>query len=114
MSLFLLIWAISCLGFVCLAATMSKHQKQIFQRVLSTQQEKWTAVLGWMLLLLALLLCLSTGAISNMVSYCLGSLSFAAVAVTLSLSYYSHRLKTLVLAWTLIIVCTALWRLFSA
>ncbi len=38
MMFFLLIWALSSLGFFALACSMSKHQKQFYSKELCTRQ----------------------------------------------------------------------------
>lgn len=95
MMFFLLILSITSLGFFALAASMSKHQKQIFGQVLDASKTRIATILGWVLLLIALILCLFAGAISNMISYWLGSLSFSALLVGLSLSYAETNIKTI-------------------
>ena len=97
MMFFLLIWALTSLGFFALATSMSKHQKQIFDTELNPAKTQLATILGWVLLILALILCLCTGAISNMISYWLGSLTFAALVVGLSLSYLASRIKVIVM-----------------
>ncbi|WP_298144127.1 DUF3325 domain-containing protein [uncultured Acinetobacter sp.] len=99
MSWFILVWALCNLGFIALACSMSKHQKQIFKRELDPQKTRLATVIGWILLTLGLISCLIyQDSISNMISYCLGVLSFSALAVGLSLSYFENHVKTLALA----------------
>ena len=97
MMFFLLIWALTSLGLFALAASMSKHQKQIFAQELDTSKNRLASILGWVILILALILCLFAGTISNMISYWLGSLTFAALVVALSLSYLASRIKVIVM-----------------
>ncbi|AUC07241.1 DUF3325 domain-containing protein [Acinetobacter lwoffii] len=96
MMFFLLIWALTSLGFFALATSMSKHQKQIFDTELNPAKTQLATILGWVLLILALILCLFAGTISNMISYWLGSLTFAALVVALSLSYLESKIKMIV------------------
>lgn len=99
MSWFILVWALCNLGFIALACSMSKHQKQIFKRELDPQKTRLATVIGWILLVLGLISCLIyQDSISNMISYWLGVLSFSALAVGLSLSYFENHVKTLALA----------------
>ena len=96
MMFFLLLWALTSLGFFALAMSMSKHQKQIFDTELNPAKTQLATILGWVLLILALILCLFAGTISNMISYWLGSLTFAALVVALSLSYLESKIKMIV------------------
>ena len=93
MMFFLLIWALTSLGLFALAASMSKHQKQIFAQELDASKSRLVSIIGWVILILALILCLFAGTISNMISYWLGSLTFAALVVGLSLSYLESKVK---------------------
>ena len=95
MMFFLLIWALTSLGMFALAASMSKHQKQIFAKELDAPKTKIASILGWVILTIALILCLFAGTISNMISYWLGSLTFAALVVGLSLSYLESKIKVI-------------------
>lgn len=99
MSWFILVWALCNLGFIALACSMSKHQKQIFKRELDAQKARLASVIGWILLTLGLISCLIyQDSVSNMISYWFGVLSFSALAVGLSLSYFEKHIKTLALA----------------
>lgn len=95
MMFFLLIWTLTSLGFFALAMSMSKHQKKIFDTELDPAKTLLATILGWLLLIIALILCLLTGAVSNMISYWLGSLTFAALVVGLSLSYLESKIKVI-------------------
>ena len=94
MMFFLIIWSLSSLGFFALACAMSKHQKQIFGHELDTAKARFAVTIGWVLLISALLICTLSGSISNMISYWLGALTFAALFIGLCLSYLEQRLKT--------------------
>lgn len=98
MSWFILVWALCNLGFVGLACSMSKHQKQIFKRELPQSQSHIATIVGWLFLVVGLVACLMyQDSISNMISYWIGVLSFSALGVGLSLSYFENQIKTLVL-----------------
>jgi len=97
MMFFLLIWALTSLGFFALAMSMSKHQKQIFAQELDASKTRLASIIGWVILILALILCLFTGTINNMISYWLGSLTFAELVVGLSLSYLESKIKVIVM-----------------
>lgn len=106
MTFFLLIWSISSLGFIALAASMSKHQKQIFSCFLDVSKTRLASFLGWGLLAVALILCILAGDMSNMISYWIGSLSFAALFVCLSLSYFEDKIKLMTITCCIIAVIT--------
>ncbi|CAM9178124.1 MULTISPECIES: DUF3325 domain-containing protein [Acinetobacter] len=108
MMFFLLIWALTSLGMFALAASMSKHQKQIFAKELDAPKTKIASILGWVILTIALILCLFAGTISNMISYWLGSLTFAALVVGLSLSYLESKIKVIASICVVIAVISAI------
>lgn len=88
MIFFLCIWSLSCLGFFALASSMSKHQKQFFSKELSLGQTRLATLVGWCLLIVTLLICLSLGTPSNNISYWFGALTIAALSVGLCISYF--------------------------
>lgn len=108
MMLFLLIWSLTCLGFAGLAASMTKHQKHIFQAELSKIQSTQAMVIGWVFLIMALIICLSAGTLSNMISYWVGCLSFAAMSVAICLSYYAEQLKKFAIVCVIIALISAI------
>ena len=112
MMFFLLIWGLASLGFFALAASMSKHQKQMFGTELDASKTRLASIIGWVLLIFALILCLYAGAASNMISYWLGSLTFAALLVCLSLSYCASRIKWMVMICVAITVILGVMCLF--
>ncbi len=93
MMFFLLIWSLSALGLFALASAMSKHQKQIFGHELDAAKTRTAAACGWILLMIALLICILSGSVSNMISYWLGALTFAALFTGLCLSYLETKIK---------------------
>jgi hypothetical protein len=107
MILFLLIWSLTCLGFSGLAASMAKHQKQIFQAELSQTQSKQAMIIGWVFLIMALIICLNAGMLSNMISYWVGCLSFAAMSVAICLSYYAEQLKKFAIVCAILALSSA-------
>jgi hypothetical protein len=102
MILFLMIWSLSSLAFFALASSMSKHQKQIFGRELDESKTRLASISGWGLLILALVICISQGTLSNMISYWLGVLTFSALFVGLCLSYFESRIKKIATATAMI------------
>ena len=93
MIFFILIWSLTCLAFFALACSISKHQKQIFNRPLDVKQTHLATIAGWSLLIISLMICLMVGKISNMVSYWVGALTFSALFVGLCLSYFPTRIQ---------------------
>ncbi len=55
---------------------MSKHQKQIFAKELTLQQTRLATTVGWLLLIVSLLICLTQGHWSTEISYWVGVISF--------------------------------------
>ncbi|UHT64089.1 DUF3325 domain-containing protein [Acinetobacter lwoffii] len=108
MMFFLLIWALTSLGFFTLVMSMSKHQKQIFDTELDPVKTQLATILGWVLLIISLTLCLLTGTASNMISYWLGSLTLAALVVSLSLSYLENKIKVIAVICVVIAVISAI------
>lgn len=108
MMFFLLIWALSSLGFFALASSMSKHQKQIYGQELTSGKTKLATLIGWILLLLSLTICLASGSISNMISYWIGALSFAALFIGLCLSYLGTKLKMIAIILTILSIVLSL------
>ena len=111
MMFFLLIWSLCSLAFIAFASSMSKHQKQIFGNELNTKQTRYATQIGWLLLTISLVICILSGKLSNMLSFWVGVLSFSALFVGVSLSYFEQKIKTFALA--LCIIClmsaTMLW-----
>jgi hypothetical protein len=107
MIFFLLIWAINTLGFIALASSMSKHQKQFFNHELSTSQTKLATSVGWILLIMALILSLLPNTISNGISYWVGVLTFSALFVGLTLSYFAHKIKMIIIILLITTLFTA-------
>ncbi|TCB68821.1 DUF3325 domain-containing protein [Acinetobacter sp. ANC 4178] len=111
MMFFLLIYSLCSLAFIALASSMSKHQKQIFGNQLNAKQTRYATIIGWLLLTFSLVICILSGKLSNMLSFWVGVLSFAALFVGVSLSYFEQKIKTFALA--LCIIClmsaTMLW-----
>lgn len=108
---FLLIWSLSSLGFVSLAASMSKHQKQIFAQELDASKGHLAQICGWILLAISLVLSVSPSTLSNGISYWMSVLTFSALAVGLCLSYYSHKMKLFTLILGFIVILSGLFHL---
>lgn len=98
MMFFLLIWSLCSLALIALASSMSKHQKQIFGNELNTKQTRYATQIGWLLLTISLVISILSGKLSNMLSFWMGVLSFAALFVGVSLSYFEQKIKTFALA----------------
>jgi hypothetical protein len=111
MMFFLLIWSLSSLAFIALASSMSKHQKQIFGNELNAKQTRYATIIGWLLLTFSLVICILSGKLSNMLSFWVGVISFAALFVGVSLSYFEQKIKafTLALCMLSLMSATMLW-----
>lgn len=111
MMFFLLIWSLSSLAFIALASSMSKHQKQIFGNELNTIQTRYATIIGWLLLTFSLVICILSGKLSNMLSFWVGVISFAALFVGVSLSYFEQKIKAFTLALCILSLMSAtiLW-----
>ena len=111
MMFFLLIWSLCSLAFIVLASSMSKHQKQIFGNELNAKQTRYATIIGWLLLTFSLVICILSGKLSNMLSFWVGILSFAALFVGVSLSYFEQKIKafTLALCMLSLMSATILW-----
>ena len=90
---FLFIWSINSAGLLSIAASMSKHQKQIFGHELKPLHTRIFKIAGWVLLILTLVLCTTQGHWSTYISYWIGTLTFAALFSGLCLSYYPQFCK---------------------
>ena len=93
MIFFLLIWSLCSIAFFALASSMSKHQKQIFGHELDAAKTRYAAFTGWVLLIIALIICMMSAQLSNMISYWIGVLTFSALFVGLCLSYLNTYIK---------------------
>ena len=111
MMFFLLICSLSSLAFIALASSMSKHQKQIFGNELNAKQTRYATIIGWLLLTFSLVICTLSGKLSNMLSFWVGVISFAALFVGVSLSYFEQKIKafTLTLCILSLMSATMLW-----
>lgn len=110
MTFFIMIWAWSSLGFFALASGMEKHQKQIFLKVFDAKKTFIFTIFGWLILISTLVICLMAGAISTMLSYWIGSLTFSALMVGLTLSYYAdHSKKIAGILFILGLISTAMY-----
>lgn len=88
---FLLIWSLNNLAFFALASSMAKHQKQLFARELAPTQSRLARLMGWLILTLSFIACLYDMQVSNGISYWIGILSFSALLVAVTLTYFAHR-----------------------
>lgn len=102
MIFFLLIWSLCSIAFFALASAMSKHQKQIFGHELDSSKTRLASILGWVLLLIALIICMISAQLSNMISYWIGVLTFSALLVSLCFSYLATYIRKIAIG-TLVI-----------
>lgn len=108
MILFLVIWSLSSLAFFALASSMSKHQKQIFGRELDGSKTRLASILGWGLLILALVICIFQGSVSSMISYWLGVLTFSALFAGLCLSYFESPINKIIIITAIILLMSSI------
>lgn len=108
---FILIWSLSSLGFISLASTMSKHQKQMFGQELETSKNHFAQISGWILLGISLVLSISSNTLSNGISYWIGILTLSALGVGLMLSYYSHKMKLFAIILSGLVILSAVFHL---
>lgn len=108
---FLLIWSLSSLGFIALASSMSKHQKQIFAQELEPSKGHLAQICGWILLIITLVLSINSSSLSNGISYWIGILTFSALSVGLCLSYYASKIKLFALILGIIAILSAIFHL---
>ncbi|MDH1705744.1 DUF3325 domain-containing protein [Acinetobacter johnsonii] len=101
---FLIIWTLATLGFFSLASSMSKHQKQIFAKELTLQQTRLATTVGWLLLIVSLLICLTQRHWSTEISYWVGVITFAALFVGLCLSYFEQKIKNIAVSVLLLFI----------
>ena len=89
---FLIIWTLTTLGFLHLPAVcLSTKSKSLLKKKL--QQTRLATTVGWFLLIVSLLICLTQGHWSTEISYWVGVISFAALFVGLCLSYFEQKLR---------------------
>ncbi|MFV5490033.1 DUF3325 family protein [Acinetobacter sp. ASP199] len=112
MSFFLLIWSLTALGLNALASSMSKHQKKIFGKELDIAKTRLATLVGWVLLIIALILCLLMGTVGNMLSYWLGALTFSALAVGLSLTFLESKITVISIGFVIIALISGLISFF--
>ena len=113
MILFLIIWSFCSLALFSLASSMSKHQKQIFSKTLSVNQIRLATVLGWTLLIISLIICISQGQVSNMMSYWIGVITFAALFVGICLSYFQSKIKQIAVLILITLIITSTFKLIA-
>lgn len=102
MIFFLMIWSLCSIAFFALASSMAKHQKQIFGHELDSFKTRLIFILAWVLLLIALSLCIISAQMSNMISYWIGVLTFSAFFVGLCISYLAKYIQKIALGILLI------------
>lgn len=108
---FLTLWSLSSLGFISLASSMSKHQKQLFKHELDAKKTRLAQYLGWTLLGLSLIASIWHSNLSIGISYWLGAISFSALFVAWCLSYFEDYFKYIRLALTGIFLFTFILQL---
>lgn len=92
----MLVWllcAINVISFSCLAAAMSKHQRDFFGRALSPEQNRLLKLGGWSLLAITLCTCITLRGPSIGASVWTCAITFSALLVGLVATYLPLRLK---------------------
>lgn len=87
-----LLWCISIWGLSCLAASMSKHQRDLFVAPLSQKITKFLQVAGWSIIVLSAFIAIYVAGISVGLSEWVGVLTFSAFIVGLIITYQPRRL----------------------
>lgn len=93
----MLVWllcAINIISFSCLAAAMSKHQRDFFGRALEARQNRLLAAAGWLLLALSMFASAIAKGPSVGISTWVCAITFSALVVGLVATYLPLRLKT--------------------
>ncbi len=85
-------------AFTALSLAMDRHQEQVLGRALARPATLRWRVLGWALLVVSLLPCLALGSTSLAITVWAGTLSFAALALGLLLSYAPRAVPRVALA----------------
>jgi Protein of unknown function (DUF3325). len=107
MMFFLLIWTLSSFRFFCLGKQHVKTSKAVLQQRLSVGQTRLATLVGWALLIIALIICLSLGTPSNNISYWFGALTIAALFVGLCISYIAEYFWKIIGALVVVFVLSA-------
>lgn len=93
----MLVWllcAINIISFSCLAAAMSKHQRDFFGRTLEPKQNRQLVIVGWSLLVLSMLGSSIAKGPSVGISTWVCAITFSTLVVGLVATYLPLRLKT--------------------
>lgn len=91
----LLLWTLNVLSLSCLAAAMGKHQRDLFGHTLVEQQTLILQLVGSVLVFISMILGILVWGGSIGVSVLIGVLTFAALLVTLMITYKPKGLITL-------------------
>ncbi len=88
-----LLWSINVISFSCLAAAMSKHQRDFFGRSLEKKQTQLLKLGGWALLLISMVASIPLWGASVGLSVWTCAITFSALVVGLVATYIPLRLK---------------------
>ncbi|AOA58375.1 DUF3325 domain-containing protein [Acinetobacter larvae] len=102
-----LLWCMTICGLSCLAASMSKHQRDIFAHAISARQSQFLYIIGWGIVIASAVPAIFYSGLSVGLSEWVGVLSFAALAVGLTLSYRAKYILqfNLAIATLFIVLC---------
>lgn len=107
----LLLWCILVWGFSALAASMSKHQRDIFVAKVPEQKTRIFQITGWVILTLAAILAIFYKGASVGLSEWIGVMSFAALLVGLTLTYFPKKLFQLNIVIAVLFIIVLVLRL---
>lgn len=99
-----ILWCISVWGMSCLAWGMTKHQRELFDRKVSSKETGIFQIVGWTLLAASAITMIFIQPPSFGLPEWIGSLTFAALVVGLIVSYYPKKLMQINLAMSLVLV----------
>ncbi|WP_333663051.1 DUF3325 domain-containing protein [Acinetobacter sp.] len=87
-----ILWCISVFAFSSLACGMNKHQRDIFTAKVTEQKTRLFQIVGWVVLAVSAVLVLFWKGASIGMTEWLCCLTFAALAVGLTLTYFPKKL----------------------
>lgn len=87
-----LLWCVAVLGFSSLACSMTKHQRDLFTGKVSEQKTRIFQITGWTVLIAMAIIVIFWKGASIGLSEWLGSLTFAALTIGLTLTYFPKKL----------------------
>ncbi len=99
-----ILWCISIFAFSSLAASMSKHQRDIFTQKVPEQKTRIFQITGWLILAISAIVMIFCKGASVGLSEWLGVITFAALPVGLTLTYSPKKLTQLNIATAVLLI----------